>query len=104
MLPPTLLDLTDVPGCPRVKLVLPVPMRLGDRVRLAFKLRRQNGGRSEVLEVNGDFRVQSAHLSVEHQSLSVEALGKAPAWKAVRREGLAVRRLPPARFPPTTPI
>ncbi len=101
MTPPSLLELSDVLGCPKVKISLPVPLRQGDRVRLAFRLKRQNGNRSEVLDVAGEYRVGQVSLSADLQTLSVEAVGKAPAWKAVRREASQERVLPPARFPPT---
>lgn len=99
----TLLDLSDVTGSPRVKLVLPIPLRIGDRLKLAFKMKRLHNGRTEIMDVQGEYRVQAASLSAEHQHLSVEAVGKAPAWKAVRKETLS-RKLPPARFPPTTVV
>lgn len=101
MTPTTLLDLPTVPGKPCIKLNLPVPLRVGDKLRLGFKLKRQNGGRLEVLEVSGEFRVTSAHQSVDHQILSVESTGKEPSWKAVRREPQVERRIAPARFPRT---
>lgn len=100
MTPTTILTLADLSEAPKVKLALPV-LRSGDRVKLAFRLRRQNAGRSEVLDVNGEFRVASVSLSVEHQFVSVESVGKAPAWRAVRKDTSWKRPLPPARFPPT---
>lgn len=102
MMLPSLLELTEVPGCPKAKLTLPVPLRAGDRLKLAFKLKRMNGSRLEVLDVAGEFRVASVGITPEHQSLSVESVGKAPAWKAVRREAPHQRVLPPARFDRTT--
>lgn len=101
MTPTTILTLADLPDAPKVKLVLPVPLRVGDRVKLTFRLRRQNAGRSEVLDVNGEFRVASVSLSVEHQFVSVESVGKSPAWRAIRKDTSWTRPLPPARFPPT---
>lgn len=99
---PSLLELSDVPGCPKVRTALPGPLRAGDRVRLTFRLKRQNGPRSEVLDVSGEFRVGNVVLSADSQHLSVESVGKAPAWKAVRREAQHERVLPPARFDRTT--
>lgn len=101
--PASLLELTEVTGSPKVRLTLPVPLRTGDRVRLAFRLKRLNGHRQEVLDVQGDFRVQTVGLSGEVQTLAVEAVGKVPVWKSVRREPAFQRVLPPARFPPTRP-
>jgi hypothetical protein len=101
MQPSTVVQLSDVAGLPRIKLPLPVPLRVGDRVRLTCRVRRQNGGRSEVLDVDGEYRVTAAGLSVDHQVLAVESCGKAPSWRAVRKEPVFERQLPPARFPPT---
>jgi len=100
----TILQLDDVSGQPRVKLDLPVPLRVGDRVRLRFRVRRQNGGRTEVLDVEGEFRVSSVNLTAEHQILSVDtAVGKVPTWRAVKKDIPFERQIPPARFPPTVP-
>ena len=101
MTPTTILTLADLSDAPKVKLTLPVPLRAGDRLKLGFRLRRQNVGRSEVLDVNGEFRVASVILSAEQQLVSVESVGKAPAWRAVRKDTGWKRPLPPARFPPT---
>ena len=103
MTPTTILTLSDLTDAPRVKLVLP-SLRVGDRVKLAFRLRRQNGGRSEVLDVGGEFRVSSVTLSVDHQAVSVESVGKAPAWRAVRKEAVLQRVLPPACSPARSPV
>lgn len=101
VLPLTILELSDVLGSPRAKLPLPVPLRVGDRVRLSFRLKRNHGGRSEVLEVVGEYRVSGVVQAVDHQFVSVEATGKAPSWRAVRKEPHTDRVLSPARFPPT---
>lgn len=101
MKPVSWVTLSEVVGSPTVKLDLPVPLRVGDRVRLRFVLRRLVGGRSEVLSVNDEFRVGGVILSEGRQTLSVDSVGKLPAWKAVRREPPPKRQLPPARFPPT---
>ena len=97
----TLLSLVDVPNAPRVKLDLPVPLRVGDRIRLSFRLKRQNQGRSEVLAVTGEYRVSSVLLTPENQHLSVESVGAVPIWRAVKKELPFQRRVPPARFPST---
>ena len=101
MTPTSIVELSSVSGRPRAKLVLPVPLRQGDKLQLAFRLQRQNGGRLEVLEVRGEFRVTTVIQSVEHQHLSVESTGKEPAWKAVRRPALLERKVAPAVFPRT---
>jgi hypothetical protein len=102
--PPTLLELSDVPNKPRVKMDLPT-LRVGERLRLAFTLKRQHGGRSEVLEVTGEFRIVTASTDASsgqaRQLLAVEAIGKAPSWRAVRKSAEPARRPPPARFPRT---
>lgn len=101
MTPTTLLSLIDVPNSPQVKLPLPVPLRVGDRVRLSFRLRRQNKGRLEVLDVLGEYRVSSVLLSQDHQYLGVESIGTTPSWRAVKKDLPFRRQVPPARFPPT---
>lgn len=98
MTPTTYLDFPGVSGQPRVKMVLPIPLRLGDKLRLSFKLKRMNGGRLEVLDVHGDFRVSASVCSVEHQYLSVESIGKDPTWRVLRKEPLLRRNRIPARF------
>lgn len=105
MNPATLVELGDVAGLPKVKMTLPVPLRIGDRIHLAFQLRRTTGGRSEVLDVSGDFRVTSVSFDAAHgpprQQLTVESAGKAPTWRAVKRQAAPERRLGPTRFPRT---
>ena len=96
----TLLELTEVVGKPKVKMELP-RVHLGQRIRLAFCLRRKNAGRSEVLEVYGDFKVAAAGLDAVYpvrQVLSVDvAVGASPTWKAVKKTPEWRRVLPPAR-------
>lgn len=105
MLLPTILELSDVPGRPRVRKDLPGPLRIGDRVRLAFRLARMNGGRSELLEVKGEFKVGSVSFDgtdLPKQLLQVEAVGKAPSWQAVKKIRESRQRLSPACAPRTT--
>ena len=97
-MPSSVVELVDVPGA-KAKLMLPVPLRVGDKINLLFRLQRQHNGRSEVLDVTGDFRVSSVQHTATHQLLQVESLGKAPAWRAVKKQ--AARQLGPATFPPT---
>ncbi len=105
MNPPTIVELADVSGKPRVKMDLPSPLRLGDKVRLAFKLQRKNDRRTEVLTVSGDFRVASVGFDSSggptRQLISVEAVGKAPAWQSVKNIPTVSRKFPPTHFPRT---
>lgn len=104
MKPATIVELADVTGHPRVKLDLP-DLRIGDRVTLAFRLQRKTGGRSEVLNVGGIFRVAAVDLDTSstppRQLLSVESTGLAPCWQAVKNQAPPSKKLPPARFPRT---
>lgn len=105
MKPATIVTFSDVTGSPRVKMDLPSPLRIGDHVAMRFQLQRQNGGRSEVLDVMGDFRVSEVRFDTEggvgRQHLVVQSLGKAPAWRAVKKAPVTAKRLSPARFPRT---
>lgn len=100
MKPATIVELADVSGKPKVKMDLPSPLRLGDRLQLHFKLTRQNGGRSELLEVHGEFRVSTVSFENARQLLSVDAIGTAPVWRAVKKSAVMPRKLSPARVPP----
>lgn len=104
MTPATIVELGDVTGRPKVKMDLP-PMRIGDRVQLRCRLARKNGGRNEVLDVVGEFRVTTTSLDASsgtaRQLLVVESTGVAPAWRAVKKDSLPPpRRLGPARVRP----
>jgi hypothetical protein len=106
MVPATILEISDVVNKPRVKMDLPSPMRLGDKLRLRFRLSRQNGGRYEILDVVGEFQVRSVSFDTSggrvRQNLSVESTGVAPSWKAVKKESVPPpRKLGPAKAPPT---
>jgi hypothetical protein len=106
MLPASILELADVSGQPKVKLVLPAPLRLGDVLNLNFRLRRQTGGRTEALEVNGRFKVTSvgfdATQGLPRQLLVVEATGVTPIWRAIKNTPPFVRQLSPTHYPRTT--
>jgi len=104
--PPTIVELADVNGRPQVKQDFPVPLRIGDQVALRFKIRRQNGGRTDVLEVDHRFKVSAIGLDQRsgqtRQLVAVEILhGKPPAWHSIKNEAPARRKLGPARFPKT---
>ena len=105
MVPASLVVMSEVIGAPRVKLDLPSQLRLGDKLALKFKLKRTNQGRSEVLEVQGDFRVSSVSYDGMRQILDVETLvGKVPSWRAVKRSSEQKRVIPPARSPRTVVV
>jgi hypothetical protein len=104
MTPATIIELADVPGKPKAKLDLPSPLRIGDKVRLHFRLTRQTGGRPEVLDVSGEYQIRSVGFDtsegVARQLLSVETTGVAPSWKAVKKTSLPPpRKMGPARAP-----
>lgn len=77
----------DVAGEPQAKIDLPF-LRLGDRLRLKLQIARKNGGRSEVLDVAGEYRVASCYYDAARpapcQILHVSATGVSPAWRAVK--------------------
>jgi hypothetical protein len=103
----TILELLDVKDHPKVKLDLPGPLRIGDRVAVSFRLQRRKAGRTEVLEVKGEVRVVSASLDATgatvRQLLGVEATTPTPfTWKAVKNRPEWKRQMPPARFPRTS--
>lgn len=103
----TLLKLSDVNGEPKVKLDLPL-LRLGDPLRLKFRLERENHGRTEILSVDGRFRIAAVGFDSNgaKQLLSVESIDPAPSWVSVKKRPLAaavVRGLGPSRFD-RTPI
>ncbi len=102
---PTLVELSDVVGHPTVMLTLPSPLHIGVKVKLAFRLRRQNKGRSEALDVAGWWRVSSLSIdatsTVLKQLISVESTAVTPQWKAVKKEALRKPSLAPTRHPRT---
>ena len=104
MLLSTIVTLTDVDGQPSVRTDLPGVL-LGQRVRFGFKLRRQNGGRMEILDATGEWRVTSAIVDATgphpRQLVSVESARTPPPWKAIKKTPPWTRRLPPARSPRT---
>lgn len=105
MTPATIVELGDVAGKPKVKQDLPSPLRNGDKVHLRFQLARQNGGRSEVLDVQGEFVIRSVRFDASdgptRQLLTVESTGVAPSWRAVKKSSLPPpRKLGAAKTPP----
>jgi hypothetical protein len=106
MNPSTIVEFSGVSGQPKAKLDLPCPLRIGDRIAFRFRLARENGGRSEQLDVVGDFRVKAvsfdASTGVGLQKLVVEAEDKAPVWRAVKKPAKpSARKLSPACWPTT---
>lgn len=102
MTPTSVVELSDVSGRPKVKLALPVPLLVGHRLTLKFRLAREHGGRHEQLDVVGEFKVKTvsfdASTGIGRQILSVEAMEKPPSWRAVKKQPVPARRLGPTRF------
>jgi len=104
----SLVKLDDVNGTPTVLIgALPYPLRIGDPLGLRFKIRRDGrAGRSELLTVNGQFRVTAigfdASTLPRRQLLTVASIHKPPTWVSVKR---APPRPPlaPAISPRTVP-
>lgn len=102
----SIVKLSDVRGEPTAKLDLPGPLRIGDPLGLKFRVERRNGGRTEELVVEGQFRVTAVGIDTgsgtQRQLLSIEtAYGKPPVWRSVKTQPEPSRRLSPARFPKT---
>jgi len=103
----TIVKLADVTSQPTAKLELPGHRRIGDTIRLHFRIERQNGGRTEELRVNGLFRVSAVGNDCAdgptRQLLSVEAVDRPTTWVSVKNRAQEPVRLSPAVFP-RTPI
>jgi hypothetical protein len=97
----TLLKISAVKGEPKVYIDLPGLLRIGDSVALRFTLSRNTMGRTEVLEVNGRFRVESVGVDAQcwphRQVVSVDPIGGAPSWRAVRKTLPRGCRMAPAK-------
>jgi hypothetical protein len=103
MNPPTIVVLCEVSGVPKVKMDLPV-LRAQDKVALHFRVKRLHAGRSEVLDVTGDFRVSAVSFNAKTRQQTVEVetvLGIVPSWRAIKRAPEFRRVIPPARSPRT---
>ncbi len=99
----SLVELADVHGRPKLKMDLP-PLLVGSRVRLRFVLRRENGGRTEQLNVDGQFRVEAIGLDCargERQLIALQSAANPPSWRAVKKTPEWRRVLPPAIAPRT---
>ena len=106
----SVVQLMDVTGQPKAKLDLPGPLRLGDPVALRFRLERQHGGRTEVLEVAHKFRITAVGVDAtswpQRQLLALDSVDKAPTWRAVKKPPSVARRLgkAPTRASPKTSV
>lgn len=100
----TVLQLADVQTCPKVRQDIPGPLRLGDRVRLRFGLRRVEAHRTYELRVDGEYRVTGFSLDntgIPTQLVTVESVGPQPVWRSVKNQPPFERPLGPARHPAT---
>ncbi len=101
----SVLKLDGVKGQPVVKIDLP-RLKVGDPIGLKFRIERQNGGRTEELRVDSQFRVVAVGYDASdgptRQLLSVESAGRSPTWVSIKNRREGARRLPPARFPGTS--
>jgi len=106
----SVIQLLDVNGQPKAKLELPGPLRLGDPVALRFRLKRNQGGRNEVLVVDHRFRVSAIGLDASswphRQLLALETVDRPPTWQAVKKPPSVARKLSktPTRASPRTPV
>lgn len=100
----SIVKLSDVNGEPKVMIDLP-SLKNGDPIALRFASVRHTAGRTELLEVNGRFRVTmvgyDASGASHKQLLSVDCVDKAPTWRSVKRPLSEARRLGPTHFPRT---
>lgn len=79
-------------------------LRHTDKISLRFRVKRTNAGRSEVLDVAGEFRVSSVRFDAmtRQQIVEVEtATGVVPSWRAIKRAPEFRRVIPPAKSPRT---
>jgi hypothetical protein len=93
---PSLLKLEDIENLAPVRINLPAPLPIGTRIKLRFPLQRRNGGRTEVLQVDGEFKVTAVVIDARgdaKQLVSVSAVGLVPTWKSIKNP--AIRKLNP---------
>ncbi len=103
--PISLVKLEDVNGAPVAKISgLPTPLRVGDPVGLNFQIQRLNGGRTEALQVSGQFRITAVGFDATtvppRQLLSVESMTIPPKWRSIKKTPER-RPLAPTHSPPT---
>lgn len=92
----TLLKLEDFDDLAPIRISLPAPIHIGTRLKLQFPIQRKNGGRTEVLNVDGEFRVTEVVIDARgeaKQLVSVIATGAIPTWKSIKNP--PVKRLSP---------
>ena len=93
---PSLLKLDDVDDLAPIRISLPAPLHIGTRLKLRFPIQRRNGSRTEVLIVDGEFKVTGVLIDARgdaKQLVSVAAVGAAPTWKSIKNP--AIRKLNP---------
>lgn len=82
-------QLEDVNGRPQVRKDELSDLRVGDPVRLKFRITRENAGRHETLVVDNQFRVTTlsvdASVTPPRRILSVESVHKPPTWRSIRK-------------------
>lgn len=97
----TMLELIDVKNRPKVRLDLPYPLRVGDRITVSFCLQERFNGRLNVLEVQGEVRVVSVSFEAINslcQKISVESADGQPfVWKSIKSPPDSVKFLRPAK-------
>lgn len=81
----TILTLTDVKFEPKFRLdfqrVVP-----GAFLSLDFRATKVTGGRTEIIDVKGIYRVTGLCFDVETQHLKIESMGLVPTWKAIKNK------------------
>ncbi len=97
----SIVKFSDVKGEPMAKLDLPGILKVGDPLGLRLRIERKNGGRTEEVLIDGQFRVTAIGVDTvgsHRQLLSVEAAyGKLPVWRSVKTQPEQPRKLSPAR-------
>jgi hypothetical protein len=103
---PSIVELSDVTGRPKVRQDLPPLMRIGDPIALRFKIQKEQDGRNQLLEVDHRFKVVAVGIDNRggtlRQLVVVETLGgKPPTWHSVKKAEPYRRVLGPTKFPKT---
>lgn len=101
----TILEFSDVKDSPKVRISLPGPLIVGSKVDLNLVVRRKIGPRTEEFRVRGTYYITNFSFEVMNgltrQLVTVQALGVAPAWKAIKNRHMETRQVPKAKAPPT---
>jgi hypothetical protein len=102
---PSIVELADVNGRPKVRQDLPSLLRIGDPIALRFKIQKNQDGRDQLLEVDHRFKVTAVGIDRRddlRQLVVVETLdGKPPTWHSVKKTEPYQRVLGPTKFPKT---